>query len=277
VAQCFHSARPELREHFEYSAYLVNYHLPDRRIEKIAPCADSACIVTWPCWSPDGKFLYYSSSPRPWNNDIEYPPQNLDKTNFSILRIRYDESRDSWGAVDTIVSSRTTGKSAAMPRCSPDGRFMVFCMSDWGTTPLFGQSSDLYIMDLATRRSQKLSVNSDFPESWHTWSQNGRWLAFSSKRNGGTFTRIYICHIDTNGMCGKQFVLPNTDPGWYDSFVNVCNTPEFTIGAVSAKKGRLFDAMVSKRRLKPVVAPQNDETKEKDINPQSNQYTRPME
>ena len=42
-------------------------------------------------------------------------------------------------------------------------------------------------------------VNSRDTESYHTWSSNGQWIVFSSRRDDGEFTRLFFAHIDKNG------------------------------------------------------------------------------
>ena len=104
-------------------------------------------------------------------------------------------------------------------------------------------------MDLRTHAIARLEANSPYAESWHSWSTSGRWLAFSSKRMGGVLTRIFLCHIDSAGRAGKQFVAPHSDPAFYDAFVNVCNTPEFITAPVILKKQDALRAIGSGRRI----------------------------
>lgn len=85
--------------------------------------------------------------------------------------------------------SETTGLSAAQPRVSPDGRFLVCCLADYGNFPIYQPSSDLYMLDVGARQSRRLEINSEAADTWHCWSSNGRWLVFSSKRRDGLFAR----------------------------------------------------------------------------------------
>jgi len=125
-----------------------------------------------------------------------------------------------------VLSSDSTGLSIVMPGSRLMGipdflhvRLRVF--------PAFQKSSDIYCMDLATGDYRKLDCNSGESESWHAWSSNSRWIAFSSKRADGVFTRIYLCYIDKSGKSGKPFVLPQEDPFFYDSFMKTYSVPEF--------------------------------------------------
>ena len=67
---------------------------------------------------------------------------------YDLVRISYDIGQDKWGEPETVLSSKDTGLSIAMPRVSPDGRWLLFCMCEYGYFPTWQQSSDLYIMDL---------------------------------------------------------------------------------------------------------------------------------
>ena len=81
-------------------------------------------------------------------------------------------------------------------------------------------------MDLATGNYRKLDINSSYSESWHSWSSNSRWIAFSSKRQGGSLTRTYLSYVDATGNVHKPFVLPQKDPEYYDSLVETFSVPE---------------------------------------------------
>jgi hypothetical protein len=124
-------------------------------------------------------------------------------------------------------------------------------MCRYGCFPVYQPSSDLYLMDLATKQYRKLGINSKFSESWHSWSSNSRWIAFSSKRQDGLFTRTYLSYIDSEGTAHRPFVLPQQDPTYYDSLLETYSVPELVKGPVTASKSRLAHAA----RAKPSVAP----------------------
>ena len=98
------------------------------------------------------------------------------------------------------------------------------------------------MMDLSTREYRQLAINSRYSESWHSWSSNSRWIAFSSKRRDGRFTRTYLSYIDVNGVAHKPFVLPQRDPVYYDSLLETYSVPELIRSPVKVKKYRLARA-----------------------------------
>ena len=120
--------------------------------------------------------------------------------------------------METVLASADTGLSIAEPRISPDGRWLLFCMSEYGSFPAYQPSSDLYLLDLETGDYHALDeVNSPLCESWHSWSSNSRWIAFASKRRDGVFARIYFSYVDETGHAHKPLVLPQRDPTYYRS------------------------------------------------------------
>jgi hypothetical protein len=70
-------------------------------------------------------------------------------------------------------------------------------------------------------------------------------LLFSSRRDDGLTTRLYFAHIDSDGNCGKPFVLPQSDPGFYKSFLKSFNLPEFSTAGVRLTPGEIRRAVKS--------------------------------
>jgi hypothetical protein len=97
-------------------------------------------------------------------------------------------------------------------------------------------------MDLATGDYRKLAINSMYSESWHSWSSNSRWIAFSSKRQGGSLTRTYLSYVDETGQVHKPFILPQKDPTYYDSLLETFNVPELIKGSIKVNKSLLARA-----------------------------------
>jgi dipeptidyl aminopeptidase/acylaminoacyl peptidase len=131
-----------------------------------------------------------------------------------------------------VRSAAATGRSITLPRVSPDGRWLVCCVSDYSCFPTFRPSSDLYIIDLSSLRGpdqvrwRRLEACSPRAESWHSWSSNGRWLAFSSKRLDGLFAHTYLTYIDTQGRAHAPFIVPERDPTANDRTLRMHTLPE---------------------------------------------------
>ena len=259
VTQFFQAGGMEVRDVVDLDSALVCYRVESRKGKSPKELADKDRLETYPTWSPDGKYLYFCSAPILWKDRNTVPPVNYNKVKYDLRRISYDVATDQWGKAETVLSATETGQSILLPRISPDGRFLLFCMCRYGCFPVYQPSSDLYLMDLAAptrsgaagRQYRKLAINSEFSESWHSWSSNSRWIAFSSKRQGGLFTRTYLSYVDSEGTAHKPFVVPQQDPTYYDSLLETYSVPELIKGPVTASKSRLARAA----RAKPSVVP----------------------
>ncbi len=158
-----------------------------------------------------------------------------------MLRIPFDTATNTWGDVDTVLSSWKTGKSISFPNISPDGRYILFVMLDHGYFATYDKMSDLYILDLKTNQYHKLNINSNSAESFHDWSQNGRWIVFSSKRMDDIYSFPFFAYFDKNGNTYKPFVLPQKDPLFYSTYLKHFNRPEFISGKINLTPRQVRD------------------------------------
>jgi len=239
VRQFFHTGRMEIRDVVDLDSALVCYFLKDNKAVCPPQLSDENRLETYPTWSPDGKYLYYCSAPVLWNDYDTVPPENYEKVKYDLCRVSYDIRTNNWGRIETVLTADETGLSILLPRISPDGRFLLFCMCKYGCFPIYQSSSDLYIMDLYTGEYRSVAVNSKYSESWHSWSSNSRWIAFSSKSNDGIFTRTYLSYIDNDGRLYKPFVLPQRNPVYYDSLLETYSVPELITGRIKVGKSQL--------------------------------------
>jgi len=202
---------------------------------------------TFPAWSPDGKYLYFCSA-------RALPLAQYNQIRYDLLRISFDEVTHRFGAVDTIVSVSPSGHSISFPRISPDGKYLLYCMSDFGNFSLWHAESDLFLKNLESGKISKPDINSEQSESYHTWSSGGRWIVFSSRRIDGLFTRLYFSYFDKNGKAHKPFLLPQKDPAFYSTFLKSYNVPELITTEVELNPRKLMKAVNSE----PIRATSND-------------------
>lgn len=232
IGQMFHSRKPGKVEVVDVLSDLVLYNIEDKEIREIMNTKDT--LETFPHWSPDGRKLYYCSAsieiPDSLSSDRErsyFVSDNYDRIKYSVLRRSFDPDEQTFGETDTIVSAEETGKSASFPRISPDGRYLLVTLSDYGNFSIWHKSSDLYLVDIRTGELVKPgNLNSPDVESYHSWSSNGRWMIYSSRRDDGSYTRPYIAYFKRNGVFSDPFVLPQKNPRFYDRFYKSYNIPE---------------------------------------------------
>jgi tetratricopeptide (TPR) repeat protein len=63
---------------------------------------------------------------------------------------------------------------------------------------LLQPDSKLFIVPAAGGKPRLMKCNTGNMNSWHSWSPNGKWLVFSSKKRG-PYTQLYLTHINNNG------------------------------------------------------------------------------
>jgi len=227
--QKFHTMNENKIEVFDEASDLILFDTQNNTIITDSLICSKDYFETFPEWSPDGKYLYFCRA------IARQMPQEYVLLRYDLARIAFDASTESFGTqIETVISSDSTGKSITHARISPCGKYVVFCMSNYGTFPVWHRESDLYIMNLETKEIHNITtINSDQSDSYHSWSSNGRWMVFGSRRMDGLFTRPYICYFDKDGKNHTPFLLPQKDPLHYDFSTKSYNLPEFITGKVT--------------------------------------------
>lgn len=237
TSQGFLTAHTNKIEVFDTESDIVIYDTHDNRIYTDSLICSKGSYETFPEWSPDGRYMYFCSAPA---LDM---PKEYQSLRYDLLRIEFNPETGKFGnKVDTLVAAGNMGKSAAIPRISPDGKQLVFCMSDFGTFPIWHRENDLYLLDLETNEIANMEdVNSNQSDSYHSWSSNGRWMVFGSRRSDGNYTRLYISYFDEKGKAHKAFLLPQKDPEYYDFLLKSYNIPECITGKVKVSPYKFND------------------------------------
>lgn len=239
--QMFHTSSPNRIEVMDYASDVVVYDTERREIFTCPWLSSAASFETFPTFSPDGGRLYFCTA------DTVAIPEAYDSVRYNICSIGFDaESRRFGESVDTLFDASATGKSASFPRVSPDGRHLMFTLSDYGNFPIWHREADLYMADLADGEVRRLdALNSPETESYHSWSSNGRWVVFASRRLDGLYTRPYIAYIGEDGKPSKPVLVPQDDIDYYRMEMKSFNVPEFITGKVDLSPYGLSQAVRS--------------------------------
>jgi hypothetical protein len=235
VTQFFHAVG-ETRDVFDEASDLGLYLIESNTVTAAPAIARSDRLETYPAWSPDGEYLYFCSAP-------QFPIERFQEVKYDLMRIAYDPESGAWGEPETLLAADDIKGSVTHPRVSPDGRFLMFCVCDYGNFSIYHPESDLHLMDLASREHHRMEINSDRADSYHSWSGNSRWIVFSSKRRDGLLTHPYLSYVDEAGRAHKPFILPQKDPAFYDASLKVFNVPELVDHRADVHARGLLDAI----------------------------------
>lgn len=192
---------------------------------------DSLEFECFPAWSPDGRMLYYVSA----HYEAPFDSKRKDMVFINSRDIRYDIYRKSfnpdnriWGKTEPVYMASQDSLSATLPRVSPNGKWLLFSVAPYGVFHIWHRESDLCIMNLSDGSIRYPNeLNSPEVESYHSWSSNGKWIIFSTRREDGAYTRLYIAHFNDDGSFSKPFALPQHDPDFNRNYMYSFNIPEF--------------------------------------------------
>ena len=152
---------------------------------------------------------------------------------YNIYRKAFDPDTQTFGPSELVLDAKEMNSSATFPRVSPDGRYLLFAMGEYGCFHIWHKDADLYLMDLETMQLRNVEeINSRDVESYHAWSSNGRWILFTSRRDDGGYTRLYIAYFDKEGKAHQPFLLPQRAPYFYNDYYKSYNVPEFMVEPV---------------------------------------------
>lgn len=195
---------------------------------------DGTTIDTNPVWSPDGKFVYFSSnrggSVNIWRVAIDEEsgavagtPEAVTTIGAATSALQLSFGRDvrklAYIAQDEIrnlrrisfdpAGGKATGDPSSItrgsmqlwfPDASPDG--------EWLTCYSMGNQRHIIIMRTDGSEVQDLTDNT-FRHFWPRWSPDGKLIAFSSRRSGNY--ELWIINSDGSGL--QQLTSGHESPG----------------------------------------------------------------
>ncbi len=231
VRQNFYAHPDKSIEVYDLLSTLILYDTQTNEILNITGQDSLNHLETFPTWSPDGNYLYFCTA-TPQDSVSNFDLNDIKKIHYNLARKRFNKNDRTFGETEIVFNALGIGKSVSFPRISPNGNDMIFTLSDYGTFPIWHQEADLYLLNLKQKDAYKMKINSNMTESYHTFSSNGKWLVFSSKRMDSRSTRPFFVHIDDKGETEKSFVLPQKDPEFYDRLLESYNIPELVKGKI---------------------------------------------
>ena len=254
--QTFHTRDLNKIEVLDSQSDLILYDLEHGEVSTVENDPDE--FEVFPFWSPDGKYLYYCSAHFELLDTMSAEAQSIKRykeIKYNIYRKAFDEQKLTFGPREMVFDAASQGLSATLPRISPDGRWLLLSVGEWGCFHIWHRDADLWLVDLKSEerrvKSEESSlkarpfdeVNSPNTEAYHTWSRNGRWIVFSSRRYDGDFTRPFFAHVDEDGHATKPFELPQDDPDYHRQLMKSYNIPELMTGPVTVKPQEWADVL----------------------------------
>lgn len=228
TGQAFHILNEEKVEVVDMASDLLFYDADKKEVKYV--CQTDSLLETFPCWSPAGDKIYYCTG-RLYDNQPSGTarPKDFNALRYNIVSRTFQATDQSFGEEVTEIDCDSAGISASVPRISPDGRYLLFTAGAYGQFHIWHKSADLYVKDLETGTVYPLQeANSTDADSYHSWSSNGRWIVFSSRRDDGSYTRLYITYFSPEGKASKAFILPQEDPEQNLKRLKSYNVPELT-------------------------------------------------
>lgn len=222
-------------EVYDTESDIILYDIRNETVTLPDQLSGPEVMETFPAWNNAGDKLYYCAA-----DSLSDVSRNRGQVHYRLMSIDFDglsftgEPEVVWECPDASVS---------FPRIN--GNWLLFTRSDYGTFPIWHKEADLWLINLETGENfPAAELNSDDTESYHSWSSNGKWLVFSSRREDGRYTRLYFSHFDGDGGFTKPFLLPQKQARFNSLRLKSYNIPEFVRGEVPDRQKeikQLFD------------------------------------
>jgi tetratricopeptide (TPR) repeat protein len=202
---------------------LAWYSKDTGKLQALPGADDPNYVQTSAFWSPDGKYLIYSRAaardpyPPGYQRSMYANDPKETQIQYDLYKIPFNDGKG--GTPERIIGASENGMSNNFPKVSPDGKWIVFVQCKNGL--LMRPDSKLHIVPFNGGDARPLESNLPVMNSWHSFSPNGRWLAFSSK-SPSFYTRLYLTHIDDQGHASPPVVVEDATAS-----NRAVNIPEF--------------------------------------------------
>ncbi|MBR3022742.1 MAG: PD40 domain-containing protein [Bacteroidaceae bacterium] len=241
--QAFHTANPNKIEVYDLASDMILYDVESDSVSVVS--ADPDLLEVYPTWSPDGKYLYYCKSvPLPEEMRDKDIRTTYQKVQYNLYRRSFELSSHSFGEEELVYDAVSSDKSVSLPRISPDGRYLLFALGQYGCFHSRHHDADIVCIPMDQYTGEALTaetssaidltlLNSDgYSDSYPSWSSNGHWIMCASRRDDDNYSRVYFAYFN-NGKVEKAFLLPQEDPEMHIELLKSYNRPEFMVEPVT--------------------------------------------
>ena len=243
---------------FDAGSDLIAFDVDKNEVTNIENDPDE--MEVFPFWAPDGKMLYYCSAHFEYKDTVSKEVETIRRAKelkYNVYRKSFDPQTMKFGPREMVFNADSLNKSATLPRVSPDGRWLVFTLGEYGCFHIWHRDADLWMMDLQSGEVRNFDeLNSSNTESYHSWSSNGKWMVLSSRRYDGGYTRPFFAHISKDGKGTKPFELPQPFPDYNRMSMKCFNIPEFMKGPVKVSPQSIADVLRSQGESSVSYVPQ---------------------
>lgn len=217
---------------------ILIYDVENNRLFSSPELMDTRYENSFPSWSPNGKILYFCRS-FPWDsiNKAGNEKKRLAAFRYRLAAVPFDARTCTFGKVKEVFDFGEQPYSLSMPSVSPDGNYILATALTVGSFPSQNQG-DLVLLknhgsdtETCFEESDASPLNSSDGEKYHTWSSNGRWVVFGSKRINGATAHVYIAYFNQDGCFSTPFVLPQEERDFY-----IKNTRSFLFPTLNRNK-----------------------------------------
>ena len=247
--QAFHTENPNKIEVYDLASDMILYDVETDSVTVVS--ADSTLLEVYPTWSPDGKYLYYCKSvPLPEEMQGQDIRTTYAKIQYNLYRRSFDLATHGFGDEELVYDAASSDKSVTLPRISPDGRYLLFALGQYGCFHSRHHDADIVCMrlgevplDSASALDLTLLNSKNYSDSYPSWSSNGHWIMCASRRDDDNYSRVYFAYFN-NGKVAKAFLLPQEDPELHLTLLKSYNRPEFMVEPVRISVeefSRVFD------------------------------------
>ena len=240
--QAFHTQNPNKIEVYDLASDMILYDVVKDSVSIVSN--DSTLLEVYPTWSPDGKYLYYCKSvPLPEEMKDKDIRTTYPKIQYNLYRRSFDIATHNFGDEELVYDAASSDKSVSLPRISPDGRYLLFAIGQYGCFHSRHHDGDIVCIPLdqyngapiqvetASKVDLSLVNSKDYSDSYPSWSSNGHWIMLASRRDDDNYSRVYFAYFK-NGKVGKAFMLPQEDPEHNTFLLKSYNRPEFMVEPV---------------------------------------------